>query len=235
MLRLNFFLICFCAALGSGPVFSQGPVQSSAWLQPEGGVSRVAHEMDGLSDEITYMVTGRGLSTVASLHAMTVEEMKEKFNGKKVLDMAAGEGVFVYDMLKEGIDIMGLDVIKTKNWGQVPELKCRHLQKSMAETGEPDESYDYIMATYSIFHYYPSTDKPGRYIRHPEIQRALFQKAIQEGLRLLKPGGIYFISPVSEVVKNHLIAMVKEGNKADVEIFEPDQTQYLWALRIIKK
>lgn len=99
--------------------------------------------------------------------------------GLKIVDLACGEGDLVEDLRREGVDAIGLDV----HLGAYQKSKGYFVQASMDRTPFEDKSVDILMSSMG----------PIRYNLH---DRALILKLLNEAHRILKPGGVFRISPL---------------------------------------
>jgi SAM-dependent methyltransferase len=94
--------------------------------------------------------------------------------GKKILDAGTGDGAFVEDLRLAGVTAIGLDLALRSNQRE----KDYFVEASIADTSFPPESFDLIISSYSLFHYYLSVDQP-----------LIYSQALMELHRILKPGG----------------------------------------------
>jgi|GEM_PF-4081354 len=104
----------------------------------------------------------------------------ENFKDKKVLDLACGEGRAVEQLLRAGVDVVGLDVYLTPYMLSKPYF----IKASAHQTGLPAESFDIIY----------TTQGPFTYLEH---NRELMTALMTEAGRLLKVGGVLRISSVT--------------------------------------
>ncbi len=103
----------------------------------------------------------------------------ENFFGKKVLDLACGNGTAVEQLRREGVDIIGLDIHLTPYMLTKPY----YVQASAFQTGLPSETFDIIYSAQGPFTYL-------------EDDRAKLEALMLEAKRILKPGGVLRLSPV---------------------------------------
>lgn len=99
--------------------------------------------------------------------------------GLKVLDLACGDGLYVEQMRRAGVDIVGLDVFLTK----YQKSREYFVQAGADKMPFPGESFDLVISSQGPLTY--SFDKP-------EVQRRI----LREIRRVLKPGGRLRVSPL---------------------------------------
>lgn len=121
----------------------------------------------------------------------------ENFAGKKVLDLACGEGRAVEQLLRLGVDIVGLDIHLTPYMLSKPYF----IRASAHKTGLPSNSFDIIY----------STQGPFTYLDHqPEMMAAM----MKEAQRILKVGGVLRLSSVT----GYNIENKKYGARPEIDL-----------------
>lgn len=128
--------------------------------------------------EVFYSITGRGYD-ILERSTYPQEYLQDLTPDMRILDVGTGSGHFVDDLhgkgftLAEGVDI-GHALPKDK-----PYLK----RVAIEDTDYPDNYFDRIFSSYSIFYY----DEP----------EAFQQQALEKMARMLKPGGHIRLAPLS--------------------------------------
>lgn len=130
------------------------------------------------------------------------------FEGKKVLDLACGEGALVEDLRRQGIEALGLDV----NLNAYQQSKSYFVEASAEKTGLADQSFDLIMSTQGPLTY-----------RFSDLEFSA--KVWREIHRLLKTGGVVRISPVYDLESVGLMHL-PQGLRVKSQ---PDLEWFLWA------
>lgn len=72
--------------------------------------------------------------------------------GKRVLDAGCGDGRFVRALRELGADAVGLDLELTPEQEREPKI---FFKGDMLHSGLPDQSFDLIFSSYSLFYYEP--------------------------------------------------------------------------------
>lgn len=191
-IALLLLLLNFQGAHAAG--FCERMLVDGGWIKPptrarinlvDGQVQRrdniVSVELKGTGNPIRYARTARNVGDLVHTdpHFPRSFFTLENFKDKKVLDLACGEGRAVEQLLRLGVDIVGLDIHLTPYMMTKPYF----IKASAHQTGLPPESFDIIY----------SAQGPFIYLDHqPEMMEAL----IKEAYRLLKKGGLLRISPV---------------------------------------
>ena len=103
---------------------------------------------------------------------------------KRILDLGCGSGRHVIQLTKEGFDVTGTDVSRqglemTRKWLKEENLKAKLIEASCYEKFPfKDDYFDSVISTQVIHHNY-----------HKQVKYA-----ISEIERILRPGGIVFIT-----------------------------------------
>ena len=138
------------------------------------GKSVVITSVDGKLHK-NYMRTDRTREMIRTSLHWSSENVKRYIDsaflrGKKVLDAGAGDGAFVEELRRDGVDADGLDIVLNP----VQRTKSYFREADIRSTGYPDNSFDFIISVNSVFHY----DESPRFYR----------QTIKEILRIAKPG-----------------------------------------------
>lgn len=101
--------------------------------------------------------------------------------GEKVLDIGVGVGTDIVSYAKNGSIVSGIDLTEnaievTKRHLELFNLKAEKLLVSDAENLPFDDNYFDLVYSFGVLHHTPNTDK-----------------AVEEALRVLKPGGKFII------------------------------------------
>jgi SAM-dependent methyltransferase len=185
----------------------------------------LAVTLDGGDSPIRYARTKRNVTDMVRVdqdfprHFFTLEN----FAGKKVLDLACGEGRAVEQLLRYGVDVVGLDIHLTPYMLSKPYF----IRASAHKTGLPSNSFDIIF----------STQGPFTYLEHqPNMMAAL----MKEAQRILKVGGVLRLSSVTGYNEENK----KYGGRPEIDLRNtiytnlppgmrlkswPDQEWFLWA------
>jgi SAM-dependent methyltransferase len=150
-------------------------------------------------DGLPYAITNRDLDEVSGEHFADYATgfLTPKFlNGKRVLDAGCGGCYAVHEMRMAGADAYGID-LKIYKGLSAPYL----LEKSILETGFPDNSFDMVVSTMSVFHYNP--------VMRGNQLNSFFLNALKELTRITKPGGPILISPV-KVSRSLLLKLLEQ-------------------------
>jgi SAM-dependent methyltransferase len=120
----------------------------------------------------------------------------DAFRGKKVVDLASGEGQVVEDLQREHIDAVGVDIYL----GPYQKSKPYFVQASIDHVPVLESgAYDLAM----------STQGPIKYQIH---DREFMLSIFREAHRLLKPGGTFIFSPID---LSDLVDSPPEGTNLD--------------------
>lgn len=107
-----------------------------------------------------------------------------KHNVKKVLDFGSGTGRHVVYLSKLGFDLTGIDISKTgikicKEWLKHEKLEAKLICRDIFKTiPYPNGYFDAVISTQVIHH----------------GKRSQIEKTIQEISRVVRPGGVMFIT-----------------------------------------
>lgn len=122
--------------------------------------------------------------------------------GKKVLDAGTGGGLFVEELINEGIDVTGIDLKLTPH----QKRKSHFIESDIRKTPLPSQHYDLIVNSYNLFHY-------------ANRDSNVYGDALKEEARLLKPGGKAMLI---EVLHGH----EDIWNSSDFKVVFPDKIFY---------
>lgn len=140
---------------------------------------RVHH--DDVPETVTFNRTDRGFSSLREEAYYPGRFLKlDYFKNKRVLDLACGDGKFVEELRRAGVDAVGLDVFL----GRYQKSKPYFVQASADDTGLPAGSADLIVSTQGPISYL--------YDSNPEVVR----KILLEARRVLRKGGTLLISSI---------------------------------------
>ncbi len=135
-------------------------------------------------DRTTFNRTNRDQTELIRQGIFPAEFVRVKtLQGLKVLDLGCGDGLFVEQMRRAGVEVEGLDVFLDKYQLSKPY----YIQAGADDTGEPDQSYDVIISAQGPLSW--------------EHNHALVRSYLLEARRLLKPGGRLLVSAI-HVEKN---------------------------------
>lgn len=134
---------------------------------------------------VEYNRTDRGADQFVNQKLYSEDVVsRAALDGKKVLDLGCGGGSFVFWMRKHGIEAYGVDIY----------LSTKQVQSALFEraeawnTGLESDHFDRIFITWSTVSYID------RQSGGSDIDSA--SKTLNEAARLLKPGGLLWISPL---------------------------------------
>lgn len=136
-----------------------------------------------LGDEapVSFLRTNRNILDLTTIDAHFPKSFLNPKNlrGKKVLDLACGEGRAVEDLRRAGVNAFGLDVYLS------PYMKTKpyFIRASAHHTGLPDGRFDVIYSSQGPFTYLSE-------------QNEIVTLMLNEAHRLLKTGGVLRISPI---------------------------------------
>ena len=195
-------LISFCQRLLMNSGWVKSPIRAQiqpldAHVEDRGDILAVT--LDGGKNPIRYARTQRNVTDMVRVDHDFPRRFftLENFAGKKVLDLACGEGRAVEQLLRYGVDIVGLDIHLTPYMLSKPYF----IKASAHKTGLPSKSFDIIY----------STQGPFTYLDHqPETMSAL----MKEAQRILKVGGVLRLSSVSGYDENYM----KYGARPEIDL-----------------
>jgi SAM-dependent methyltransferase len=173
---------------------------------------------------IVYARTNRGILELSTEHYGPKIMNLSRFKNKIVMDAGCGDGKFVEQLNKLGVQVFGLDLHLTEYQKSRPNL---FLQKDLRQTELPGESVDFIFSTWSVISYEAGIDKSSK----------LVVDVLNEMNRVLAPGGYMYISPRptsklgSTLVHSHLI---KLGLEVQEFSYGPDEIRVYKGLEIYK-
>jgi SAM-dependent methyltransferase len=141
----------------------------------------VVVDLDGSNSPTRFARTRRSVTDIVQIdHDFPYEFFAlENLKGKKVLDLACGEGRAVEQLLRAGVDVVGLDIHLTPYMLSKPYF----IKASAHETGLPSESFDVIYSVQGPFTYLVN-------------QQDMMEALMKEAHRLLKKGGVLRLSSV---------------------------------------
>ena len=123
--------------------------------------------------------TERSLSSVASQHGMTQGELASRLAGQLALDVGGGFSMLHNTVSRLGGNVITLDTPATFSKGVIENGVMGLAQRMPFRCS----NFDLVLATYSL----PS---------HAAAPRDI-EMFIDEGLRVLKPGGSFLIAPLT--------------------------------------
>lgn len=131
---------------------------------------------------VIFKYTNRHWSDLFEQGLYSNQELNLKsLKNKSVVDLACGEGQVVEDLIRSGIDAVGVDLYL----GPYQKSKPYYVQASIDNVSVlPSGAYDVVL----------STQGP---ITYQTKDRAFLLKVFAEARRLLKPGGRFLVSPIS--------------------------------------
>lgn len=122
--------------------------------------------------------TNRGLREIFDLYGYA-HTFTEDLRDKAVLDIGTGGGKFVEDLRAEGVLAIGVDV-----YLEPAQRTCGFFVQSCAkQIPLPDESFDIIFSTFSVFFQ----------VYGFHFQDGDLREFLNEAARLLKPGGKMYV------------------------------------------
>lgn len=143
--------------------------------------------------------------------------------GKKVLDIATGGGQFIEDLLANGVDIIGIDKIKSRTLLSKPAEVKERIKTGVDAQCTPfaDNSFDVIFSFTGPLSY----DGIG----HAEEKYVLRLNVLREMCRILKPNGVIRLAPVNYDVMSNLVEQTPKLsiNRTDPCIVQKDGTSWL--------
>ena len=107
--------------------------------------------------------------------------------GKQVLDIGAGDGDLVRDLVDEGVDAHGIDIVLSKEQRNSPNFT----KGDALEMPFSDESFDICLSFQSVFTYY------GDFDTGPE-DKELWTAALLEAKRVTRNRGMILVDDVAK-------------------------------------
>jgi 2-polyprenyl-3-methyl-5-hydroxy-6-metoxy-1,4-benzoquinol methylase len=132
----------------------------------------------------------------------TVEYFNRLFQpGSKILDACAGTGIYSYYLAEQGHKVTSCDLVPNnvdlmKQQEKANLLKDIQVMNVLDLSALADESFDVVLCMGALYHLNEETDK---------------MRAIQECLRILRPGGILVLSYINRFAQ--FIVSAEEGLK----------------------
>ena len=151
--------------------------------------------------KLRFTRTDRGVEILDLYRACGIPHIRlVDLRGKKVLDAGAGHGLFVLELILNGIDALGIDLFlepwqrdrrliqrcldnlsdlspNLTHWVQPEDLFC---ESSMTETPFENACFD-VISSFAVFHFDYHSD--------------FVDQALWEFVRITKPGGRILIAP----------------------------------------
>lgn len=165
------------------------------------------YQINGENHRVRFNQTDRGYLFLAPMFRAQ-EILPENLVGKKIVDIGSGRGRFVFDLIERGAIARGVDGFL------LPHLKSDDVVKSILAKRKEDihkykeRNFDFapnlqfpIFLEANMIHLPIDSDSvdivTSAVVFHYEMPRELVRKAFFEILRILKPGGVFLIQPIS--------------------------------------
>ncbi len=187
--------------------------------KPEEDDLRVDYLADGKPSTVKFVRTGRGLSILDHFRRRGVEFALEDLRSKRILDVGCGKGQLVLELVRRGIEVVGLDV-HLADWQKDPDHvrkrlarpdapglgamapgQALYVERSMTRTGFPEAEFDLILS-FAVFHFAYA----------PEFIRA----SVLELLRVCRPGGTIALGPFEGAFLPVLDRIERESVDVDI-------------------
>ena len=136
----------------------------------------------GYQEPLALKNPGAYIQTPRNHHDYSPSFDPGRFVGSKVLDVGAGQALWVHYLLGKKIDAVALDIKKPRILSNLVEN--HFVVADMQRTPFPNETFDYVTSAYSVFSQ-ESTNTP------------LMISILKEFHRILKPGGVVIIEGTS--------------------------------------
>ena len=119
---------------------------------------------------------------------------KDVLLGKEVLDIGCGGGLLSVPMSRMGGNVTGIDASEAsikaaKDYIRGKELNIRYFCSTVEQFAQEDKKYDVITAMEVIEH-----------VHNPKL-------FLNSAYKLLKPGGIMFISTIARTLKSYMLTI----------------------------
>lgn len=151
------------------------------------------HKTNGFNYDLQRAMTcGNFFEKVFHRHRLKILLSKLDYTNKKVLEVGCNTGILLIALAEKGVNIVGIDIVKSDIKTARKYLKERKLSESLVKVGDArnlpykDNSFDIVLLSDLLEHV--SNTK----------------KAAQEAIRVIKPNGHILIT-----VPNHLHPVVR--------------------------
>lgn len=140
----------------------------------------VSVKLPGQENAVAFSLTNRDRFEIVKQRLLPAKLVDpEELRGKKVADLACGDGCMVEDLRRADVDVVGVDVVLS----EYQKSKPYFVQASMDDLPFEDKSMDVLYSTMGP-------------IRYMVKDRAMMQRFLNEAHRVLKTGGVFRVSPI---------------------------------------